>query len=74
MNFTTIYTAVLHISAIASLVVLMATSHLDTTTGFPLLAGLLGFGAGVGVTPNTTTTTTPVPAATIVVPPVTPVP
>jgi hypothetical protein len=52
--FTTIYGAVMHLMAVAALVVLMATSHLDTTTGFPLLAGLLGFAAGVPVTPTAT--------------------
>lgn len=52
--FTTIYGAVMHLVAVVALVVLMATSHLDTTTGFPLLAGLLGFAAGVPVTPTAT--------------------
>jgi hypothetical protein len=47
--------------SVVAMVVLMATGHLDTTIGFPLLAGLLGFAAGVPVTTVTPTTT---PAAT----------
>lgn len=53
-TFTAWYGALMHFLAVVALVVLMATSHLDTTTGFPLLAGLLGFAAGVPVTPTAT--------------------
>jgi type III secretory pathway component EscR len=52
---------VVHVVSIVALVVLMATSHLDTTIGLPLLTGLLGLGTGVGL--NVAPTTTPVVVA-----------
>lgn len=42
----------MHVVAIAALTVLLALGIVQVDVGFPLLAGLLGFGAGVGVTPN----------------------
>lgn len=49
---TGVYAILLHLASIAALVVLMATSHLDTTVGLPLLSGLLGLGTGIAVTPG----------------------
>ena len=59
--FSPVYGAVSHLAAVAALVILMATSHLDTATGLPLLAGLLGFAAGVPVTPTGGSSNPPAP-------------
>ncbi len=65
--FAPVYAAVTHLTAVAALVVLMATSHLDTSVGFPLLAGLLGLGVGVPLTLGSapTTPSTPVDPHTL---------
>lgn len=64
-SFNNIYALVMHISGMAALVVLMATGHLTTDVGIPLLSGLMGLGVGVAVSPNgTATTTTSTPIAT----------
>ncbi len=58
--FAPAYAALVHLTAVISLVVLMATSHLDTTIGFPLLSGLLGLGVGVPLSlGGSTSTSTP---------------
>lgn len=65
-----IYAAVLHIGGLISVVVLMATGHLDQATGYPLLAFLLGFGIAVPVVlPALASTPSPAAAAPAASPP-----
>lgn len=45
----TIYAMLLHLLAIVALVVLISNGSIDQATGLPILAGLLGLGAGAGV-------------------------
>ena len=52
--FTSVYAAVLHVSALAAVTALTATGKVDATTGLALIGSLVGFGAGVAVTPTQT--------------------
>lgn len=45
----TLYAMALHLLAIVALVVLISNGSIDQATGLPILAGLLGIGAGAGV-------------------------
>lgn len=46
----TIYAAALHVLGLAALVVLVALGKISWTDGGPIIAYLVGFGAGVPVT------------------------
>lgn len=47
--FTQVYAAALHVAAVAAMVVLLAMGKVTWAEGGPILAGLLGVGAGAGL-------------------------
>lgn len=57
-SFQTLYAAVLHVCGLAALVVLVALGDISSTTGLPIILGLIGLGIGVGVTTTSTPPTT----------------